>query len=253
MKLSNTFELIAERMTKKLEFIKVGPDELKGRAREVVVQEFLEPFIPINMGVCNGVVISPNGNSGEIDLIIYDKKGLGLFKPFFAYYPEDLKPVPVETVYAVIEVESELTKDKTKKCIERIKRVKELLKIAYYEQGGAIIHTVNLYGKEWEYFPTLGIIFAFDGNPNEIIQILNQVDCPLEYRVDLACVLKEGLITYYDSVRNLLVFPPEPTSELVYRKGSPEENLKIFYLMLTRIFSQAWTRPIRVNDYFKVS
>ena len=252
MKLPDIFKLISEQMMKELEYIKVGPNELKGRSREIVLHRFLKPFVPINMNVCNGVVISTDDKSGEIDLIIYDEKGFSLFKPFFDYYPENLKPVPVETVYAVIEVENILDKDKTIRCAEKIKRVKELPKVAYYEQSGAIIYTVTLYGKEWKYFPTFGIIFAFDGNPNEIIEILNQANYPLEHRIDLVCLLQKGLITYYDSKNNLLVFPPEPDFELVYRQGSPEENLKILYLMLTRIFSQAWTRPIRVMDYFKV-
>jgi hypothetical protein len=252
MQLSDIFKFKAEQMTKELEFIKAGPNALKGRSREIVLRRFLKPFVPINMDVCNGVVISTNGSSGEIDIIIYDRKGLSFFKPFFAHYPQDSRPIPVETVYAVIEVESKLDGDRTKECMERIKRVKELPKSAYYEQSGAIINTVTLYGREWGYFPTLGMVFTFDGNPNEIVETLGQANYPLEHRIDLVCVLQKGLITYCDSRNDVLVFPPEPSSQLAFRKGPPEENLKILYLMLTRIFSQAWTRPIRVTDYVKV-
>lgn len=249
MKLSETFKLISEQMIKELEFIKLGPNELKGRSREIVLRRFLKPFVPINLDVCNGVVISTEDKSGEIDLIIYDKKGFSLFKPFFEYYPEDMKPIPVETVYAVVEVENKLDKERTFKCLEKIRKVKELPKVAYYEQSGAIIRTVKLYGKEWEYFPTLGIVFAFDGNIDEIMEVVTQADYPLEHKVDLICVLQKGLVTYHDPEKNLLNFPPEPSSKLGFRKGPPDENLKILYLMLTIIFSQAWTRPIRVLDY----
>jgi hypothetical protein len=252
MELSETFKLISEQMMKELELIKLGPSELKGRSREIVLRRFLKPFVPTNLDICNGVVISTQGKSGEIDLIIYDKKGFSLFKPFFEYYPKDMKPIPVETAYVVIEVENKLDKEKTLKGLEKIKKVKELLKAAYYEQSGAIIHTVKLYGKEWEYFPTLGIIFAFDGNINEIIEALAQANYPLENKVDLVCILQKGLITYYDPQTKSLNFPPEPSSKLGFREGPPAENLKILYLMLTIIFSQAWTRPIRVLDYFKV-
>jgi len=239
-------------MMRELEFIRMGPDELKGRSREIILRRFLKPFVPINMGVCNGVVISTEDKSGEIDLIIYDKKGFSLVKPFLEFYPHELKPVPVEAVYAVFEVENKLDKERTFKCLEKIKKVKELPKVAYYEQSGPIIHTVKLYGKEWEYFPTLGIIFAFDGNIDEIIETISQTNYPLEHKVDLICILKKGLITYHDPEKNLLMFPPEPNSRLGFKEGIPEENLKILYLMLTIIFSQAWTRPIRVLDYFKV-
>lgn len=196
--------------------------------------------------------MSTGGKSGEIDLIVHDKKGFSLFRPLIQHYSESAKPVPVETVYAVVEVENYLDADTTSKCLERIRRVKELRKVAYYEQSGAIVHTVKLYGKEWEYFPTLGIVFAFDGDLQKIHEVLSRVNCPLEQGIDLVCVLAKGLITCYNSKNDVLVFPPEPGLELVFREGSPEENLRILYLMLTRIFSQAWTRPIRVMDYLRV-
>lgn len=251
MKLANTFKLIAKQMIEELEFIKLGPNELKGRSREILVSRFLKQFIPIDMDVCSGVVVSVDRQSGEIDVVIYDKRGFSLLKPFFDYYPEHLKPVPVEVVYAVMEVENYLNQERAVKCAKRIKRVKELPKVAYYEQRGAIRHVVTLYGKEWDYFPTLGIIFAFDGNLSEVRDALAQLNHPLEYGVDLVCILKRGLLTFYDPERKALIFPPEPGSQLVIREGEPEENLRILYLMLTRIFSQAWTRPVRVMDYFK--
>lgn len=238
-------------MISELESIKIGPNALKGRSREIVLRRFLKPFIPNSMGICNGIVTSTNGESGEVDLIIYDKKGFSLFKPLLDYYPKNLRPIPVETVYAVIEVENKLDEDSTKKCVDKIKKIKELPKSAYYEQGGQIKNYVNLYGKTLEYFPTLGIVFTFDGNQDKIIEILRHDNLQLEYKIDLVCILKKGLITYYNRKDNLLVFPPEPDNELVFKPGTPEENLKLSYLMLTRIFSQAWTKPIRVVDYFR--
>jgi len=142
VKLSDTFKLISEQMIKELEFIKAGPNELKGRSREILLKRFLKPFLPIGMDVCNGVVISTNDKSGEIDLIVYDKKGFSLFKPFLDFYPENSKPV-LETVYAVIEVKNRLNKAETEKCMEKIKKIKELPKVAYYEQAGAIINTID--------------------------------------------------------------------------------------------------------------
>lgn len=250
MKLSNTFELIAEQMIRELEFIKEGPGELKGKSREIILHRFLKPFIPDDMGICTGVVISKNNESGEIDLIIHDKKTLSLFGPFFNHYPNDLRPIPCETVYAVIEIENKLNETKAQRCIRRIGKVKKLPKSAYFKQSGAIIHTFNLYGKEWEYFPTLGIVFAFDGNPIKVIKAIKHANFPLEHGIDLVCLLKKGLITYL-SQENKLLFPPEPDSNLVFLKGSPKENLEVLYLLLTRVFSQAWTRPIRVIDYFR--
>jgi len=251
------FELIASRMVGELELIKLQPKELRGRAREVLIRSFLKPYLPDSLDIGQGVITSvEGGQSGELDVIIYDRSGYNLFKPFTYYMPEGSKPFPSEVVYAVIEVEDRLTSGRLSQCIERIELAKRLPKSAYYEHVGPIQNYFNLYGKEWEYFPTLGIVFAFDSEPlTKLRSLLEQNNLEkkesLEKQVDLICVLKRGLIVYYSSKKGLLAFPPEPKCELKYREGKPGENLSLFYRMIMRVLTQVWTRAIRVNDYFK--
>ena len=157
------FELIASQMVGELELIKLQPKELRGRAREVLIRSFLKPYLPDSLDIGQGVITSvEGGQSGELDIIIYDRSGYNLFKPFTYYMPEGSKPFPSEVVYAVIEVEDRLTSGRLSQCIERIELTKRLPKSAYYEHVSPIQNYFNLYGKKWEYFPTLGIVFAFD-------------------------------------------------------------------------------------------
>lgn len=47
---------------------------LKGQAREVIVREFLSKYLPKQLGIARGEIISSNGEvSREQDIIIYDK------------------------------------------------------------------------------------------------------------------------------------------------------------------------------------
>ena len=72
-----------------------------------------------------------------------------------------------------------------------------------------------------------------------------------EYQIDLICVLDEGLIVNYDKSKDRLVFPYEPGCEFRVRPGNPDENLRLLYLMLMRILTQVWIRPIRILDYYE--
>ena len=244
-------------MMGELELTKLQPKELRGRAREVLVNRFLKPFLPESLDLGKGVVTSVGGaKSGEADVIIYDKSAYNFFKPFTFYMPEESKLFPSEVVYVVIEVERNLTPARLEACIERIRHVKNLPKTAYYEQLGPIRHVVTLYGKEWDYYPILGAIFSFDsGGLGELRSLLEernkQYNLSIEHQVDLICVLKKGMILHSETNKKLIHFPPIPECELKYREDKPADNLRLFYLLLMRILTQAWTKPIKVLDYHK--
>ena len=113
-----------------------------------------------------------------------------------------------------------------------------------------------MYGKRWDYFPTLGIVFAFDStNLKELLDFLGEFskekNLSIEHQIDLVCILKKGLIVYFNVEKNWISFPPEPGCQLVIREGKPGESLSLFYRATMRIFTQLWTRPIRILDYFK--
>ncbi len=118
------FKVRADLLTAELDLIKEQPEELRGRAREVLVQDFLKPFLPDNLEITNGVVISADGQkSGELDIVIYDRSAYSLFKPFSNYLPQKARPIPAEVVYVVIEVERRLSEKRVQAIAEKLAHV----------------------------------------------------------------------------------------------------------------------------------
>ena len=80
--------------------------------------------------------------------------------PFFS---EDRhRVVPNECVYGMIEVKSRLDTAELHDACQNIARVRALPKTAYYPTRPPFTYRVEAYGRTWSYWPTAGIIFAFD-------------------------------------------------------------------------------------------
>ena len=75
----------------------------------------------------------------------------------------ETRVIPVECVYAVIEVKAFLDKSELEKSFQNMPQsVKALEKIAFFEPKSEIIETKNLFGKEWRHWPVAHFVFAFD-------------------------------------------------------------------------------------------
>ncbi len=260
MELNKIFEQFAKQMEFEIDLTKMAPKDLRGRIREVLVKRFLRPFLPDRLEVGGGTVISTSklDGIGEIDLIIYDKSAYNLFRPFAYFMPRTYRPFPVEVVHAVIEVENHPTKEELEKTIKRIAEVKQLQKTAYYEDIGDVHQEVYLYGKTWKYFPIYGALFILDDKNlttlyNDIKEIYIRLNIPIEQQIDVICILKKGLIIYYDTKNDQINSCPKPEFELRIREGSSGENLSMFYRLIMYILTQSWTKSIRLNDYFNIN
>jgi hypothetical protein len=89
---------------------------LKGRAREIFVNDLLTPFLSPNLGTCTGIIVdSSGGNSFQTDIIIYDKTLI----PSLMFTPEE-GIVPIESVLATVEVKSSLTREELRKSIKML-------------------------------------------------------------------------------------------------------------------------------------
>lgn len=125
---------------------KVKHPLLTGELRESFLTNLLNHFIPERYGIGSGVIINPFGNqSKQWDIIIYDKD---ILPPFVFEMSRGL--FPAETVLAVIEVKSKLTKaelikinSKAQELIEEIFNIKYFL---YKERFTPLIGAFGLYG-----------------------------------------------------------------------------------------------------------
>ena len=122
---------------------------LKGKANEEIFRTFLSEYLPGSLGISTGELIDANGNvSKELDVIIYDRE-----KTPILYRNAITQIIPVECVYAVIEVKSRLTTYELEKTYQNMKMVRNLEKTAYVEPSGPIIVKDELYGSKWNIWP----------------------------------------------------------------------------------------------------
>ncbi|MEU5888038.1 DUF6602 domain-containing protein [Streptomyces sp. NPDC047461] len=128
-----------------------------GGVRESLVCDFLQNYLPgQNTALHSGEIISLSGSvSSQCDVLIVDSQT----PPFTSM--QDYRVVPIECVYGTIEVKTRLTKGELINACEKIREIKQMEKIAYYENS-LVKTTAKAYGRIHPHFPTVGDIFAFD-------------------------------------------------------------------------------------------
>jgi hypothetical protein len=100
----------------------IAHEGLKGRIREIFVEELLTPFLPSYAGVGTGKIIdAEEGQSAECDVVIYDRD---VMPPLFLGRREAL--FPIESVLYSIEVKTTLNAAELRDATTNAKRIKEL-------------------------------------------------------------------------------------------------------------------------------
>jgi hypothetical protein len=222
----------------------------KGEAAEETVRRFFRRYLPHSLGVTSGQVVDSTGQrSRQLDVIIYD---LARTPILFTSDEDGHQLVPVEGVIAVVEVKSQVQPSDMESVVTNMLSVKRLSKSAYVPQG-MIQETMRVHGREWDYFPTLYFLFAYEsGDLVGINRALAQqlTGLPEHERVDMACLLSKGVLINattggtFDAV-------PSPGSRL--SSYETRNALLVFYLSISTYLLQAKTRPIMVVRYMPPS
>jgi len=248
--LQKIFQGVSKKLQADFEFLtsQLSHSLSTGEAREFALKELLRQYLPAKLGVEKGIVASSvKGElpSKQIDVVIYDKLNTPVL-----YAAENLRIFPIEGVYAVIEVKSRLNSVTLNDAINNIRSVKKMTKKAFVEQKGAVVRTVNLYGKEADYFPVLGFIFSYTAikDIKSLKDQLEQSDDAqnLVNNVDTICVLNNSIITNQNNDGTIVV-TKEPGTRRGFIKTS--DSLLLFYLLMMHVLPQTWMRPIRMRDY----
>jgi len=93
-----------------------------GRLREVVSKDFIRFTIPRRLDIGTGFIMNHTGDvSTQVDLVVYDRNETPLVQDSEKQYF-----YPVETVCAVGEIKSVLSKSEFKKAINKLARIKEI-------------------------------------------------------------------------------------------------------------------------------
>lgn len=95
---------------------------LKGRLREIVIEELVKPFLSPHIGAATGTIVDPYGKqSRQVDVILYDEQ---VTPPIL--FSEREGVIPCHSVVATIEVKSSLTREELKGAVENARSVKLL-------------------------------------------------------------------------------------------------------------------------------
>ncbi len=142
---------------------------LKGRIREMVVDDLVAPLLPSYAGVGTGKIIdSEGGQSGECDVVIYDRDTM---PPLMLGQREAL--FPIESVLYSIEVKTTLNAGEMRDATSKAKQIKELKNLPpRYPRGEGYNMTLPIQQESLRPAP-MCCLFAFgtdlkDGNKTEL-------------------------------------------------------------------------------------
>lgn len=192
-------------------------------SRENVLREYIKQLLPQKYAVGNGVITDVGGTqSKQQDFFVYD----AVNSPTFLHM-DSSSIVPVESVYATIEIKSTLSKETLRQSIDNIKSVKEL-KITVLKNSFIVPEQYNF---------ILGTIFAYTSD-SAIETIAQNVDnicknIPKEIQPSIICILDKGLIVNVkkDKMNQIDIVPSNQTTWGII-KNTKEITFYLFYLIL---------------------
>lgn len=196
---------------------------VRGSSREDVLKFYIKQLLPERFAVGNGVVTDVNGTqSKQQDFFVYDAFNSPVF-----LHTESSSIVPIESVYATIEVKSTLKKDTLIQSVNNIKSVKELT-ITVLKNSPIIPYTYNrVFGAVFSYTCDTKIE-TIAGNLHQICQTI-----PPKHRPSVVCILDQGVIVNVEKngLHQISAIPSEQTTWGIV-KNTSEMNLYLFYLLL---------------------
>jgi hypothetical protein len=249
MKIAEIFDEVAQQMRSDLSKARsaVQHPSLKGASFEETFRTFLRQYLPKSLDISSGVLVDANGNdSRQIDVIISDAAKTPIF-----YKSGDVRVIPIECVYAAIEVKAYLGSNELNSVFQNMRSVRRLEKKAYFKPDGVIKYHDKLYGKEWEIWPVNYFVFAFDSI--ELADLASSIDqrhkaehLPEWSRIDTVCVLDKGVICNWleDGRFNAL---PHPDSKLYV--CNTNRALLLFYTLISIYLNQTRLPNFRFIDY----
>lgn len=220
---------------------------LKGTAFEGTVKSFLRSYLLDRLEVATGQLVDSTGAmSKQLDLIIFDKAKTPIL------FDNEVQVVPVECVYAVIEVKSRLDPAALPSIHANMLSVKLMQKTAYYDGQSAIVETNDLYGQQWRMWPTNYFVFGFESPDPKALQLPmieyhnNSLQTP-HLRIDLMCILDQGV--YLNYTRRDGKFHSLPSFGSVPVYVATDQSLLLFYTLVAHLMNQARTPNFRFTDY----
>jgi hypothetical protein len=222
---------------------------LTGRAREATLAaEYLEKYLPRTVQLRRNVeLVSTDGQiSPECDLVICDATTPPLWTS------GDVEVLPIECVYAVIEVKSRLDGTELEDAWRKIRAIKAMPKVAWYPSP--IQSTIRLYGREWTYMPVQGFVFAYESVNLERLadRLLSRAiedRVPPQHCIDGVYVLEAGSLHWGDETQFWMTAVPGKRTVRFIRPLQGRSVLPIMTLNIQALMSMTTTPRFDFGAY----
>lgn len=215
---------------------------VKGTAREDLLKKYLRDLLPKKYSISSGIIIDFNQNqSKQQDFIIHDAFNCPSF-----FKTDSNTILPIESVYATIEIKSSLNYDTLKQSVENVESVRKLQKLP----------NKNIISNEYNEQYPLGFVFAYSSEysleqiQKRLFELNKKVDG--RYQISIICILDKGLIfnVYKDNLNNFTIIPTNDT--VLARSDSDIENsLYSFYLLILQFLDNVYIQVPSLIEYAK--
>lgn len=220
----------------------INHNGVKGSAREDLLKGYMRNLLPDKYTISSGIIIDKNQNqSKQQDCIIHD-----LFNCPSFFKTASNAILPVESVYATIEIKSKLTYKTLKQSVENIESVRKLQKLP----------NRNPISNEYNNQYPLGFVFAYSSNYSleKIQKKLAELNKNVDGRnqISIICILDKGLIfnVYKNNLTNFTIIPTNDTV-LARSDSNIENSLYSFYLLLLQYLDNVYIQVPSLIDYAK--
>ena len=227
----------------------VSHSTIKGDNSEKIFKRFLRKYLPKNLEITSGIIIDSKGNSSkQIDIIITDSHSTPIL-----FEGDDSQVVPVEPVYAAVEVKSILDSSMLPSIINNMLSVKNLEKKAYYKPLGESEHYFILYNKRYEIAPIMYFFFAFEAKNegmlvNDFIREFQKRNLDISKRIDCGCILNNSVYANCGSGNKFLI-DALPYEDSILMPIKTKHALLLFYTLISHYLNQSRCPRFRFNDY----
>lgn len=218
---------------------------LKGVEFEEVFRRFLRDYLPGNLEVSTGQLVDSCGAvTRQIDVIVSDRAKTPIF-----YRSSQARVIPVECVYAVIEVKARLDTPELDNALANMDSVRSLQKLAYQPEY-PLVRSVSIYGKQLPIWPVMYFLFAYEGIDLQTLAdnlAARQMNRPLDRRIDMVCVLDQGVICNCPPDQSMYTCVPTPGSLLAPVRT--RKSLLLFYTLASGPLNQVWLPTFQFANY----
>jgi len=223
---------------------------VKGSAREDLLKDYLKKLLPEKYSISSGIIIDNNQKqSKQQDFIIHDAFDCPSF-----FKTESNSILPIESVYATIEVKSTLDYSTLEQSVKNVESVRNLIKLP----------NRNIIRNQYDNVYPLGFVFAYTSTCSleQIQKKLFELNKNIynRHQISIICILDKGLIfnVQKNNVTEVTLIPSSNT--LLGRSDSGlESTLYSFYLFLLEYLDNVHIQIpslieyARKNNSFKVS